>query len=188
MKDHKTWHWKVLWLLWVCGWQSMILRLYGRWCTSTSQNTQSIASLSPLVASLCKWVSCYSMILICICKMTRRIKIRERCWNNKWTWGECDSNLIANNTRNGYCNIKRGGNIQQCEYHGIVMLLDKQLAFIEAKAKEYFQLHNEPQKTCCEVLKVIPWSYVLQKIFKPWVYSLAIHTMTKQMWESSQEN
>jgi hypothetical protein len=119
--------------------------------------------------------------------MTRRIKIRERCWSKKRTWGECDSNLIANDTRHGYCDIKKGGNIQQCEYHGIVMLLDKQLAFIEAKAKEYFQLHNEPQKTCCKVLKVIPWSYVLQKIFKPCVHSLAIHTMTKQMWESSKK-
>jgi hypothetical protein len=48
-------------------------------------------------------------------------------------------------------------------------------------------LQNEPQKTCCKVLKVIPWSYVLQKIFKPWVHSLAIHTMTKQMWESSKK-
>jgi hypothetical protein len=61
-----------------------------------------------------------------------------------------------NDTRHGYCDIKKGGNIQQCEYHGTVMLLDKQLAFIEAKAKEYFQLQNEPQKTCCKVLKVIP--------------------------------
>jgi hypothetical protein len=50
--------------------------------------------------------------------------------------------------------LREVANIQQCEYHGIVMLLDKQLAFPEAK--EYFQLHNEPQKTCCKVLKVIP--------------------------------
>jgi hypothetical protein len=67
------------------------------------------------------------------------------------------------------------------------VVVGKQLAFIEAKAKEYFQLHNEPQKTCCKLLKVIPWSYLLQKIFKPWVHSLAIHTMTKQMWESSKK-
>ncbi len=98
--------------------------------------------------------------------MTRRIKIRERCWNNKWTWGECDSNLIANDTRHGYCDIKKGGNIQQCEHHGIVMLLDKQLAFIEAKAEEYFQLHNEPQKTFCKVLKVNSLILCLAKDFQ----------------------
>jgi hypothetical protein len=88
--------------------------------------------------------------------MTRRIKIRERCWNNKRTWGECDSNLIANDTRHGYCNI------QQCEYHGIVMLLDKQLAFIEAKVKEYFQLHNKQMWESSKKIKIKHFTFTFQ--------------------------
>jgi hypothetical protein len=46
------------------------------------------------------------------------------------------------------------------------MLLDKQLAFIEAKAEEYFQLHNEPQKTFCKVLKVNSLILCLAKDFQ----------------------